>query len=186
MSKITKPAGGVDVLGGAYTMYGDTGLCWSNKSNRYVGAKHQGYLAVKHNSEKFLVHRLMAHAYLGLALDSGKKIHVDHKNGNKDDNRVVNLQLLSSAEHAIKTHKGNKNADYSHITAEQIISSVKSVGWLNACKVLGVSAPDVLKNLYRRLTGENPFSLQQENTVEIAPPVQLSFDFENSWIETTL
>ena len=141
---------------------------------------------MKHNDVKFLVHRLMAHAYLGLALDSGKKIHVDHKNGNKEDNRVANLQVLSSADHAVKTHKGNKNTDYSHITADEIITSVKSVGWLNACEVLGVSAPEVLKNLYRKLTGKNPFSLQRTDYVKSALPVQLSFDFENSWIEITL
>lgn len=186
MSKITKPAGGVDVLGGAYTMYGDTGLCWSNKSNRYVGAKHGGYLAIKHNDEKFLVHRLMAHAYLGLALDSGRAVQVDHKNGNKEDNRVVNLQVLSAAEHVLKTHKGKKNATHYHITAEQIVASVREVGWINSCKVLGVSTPAVLKNLYKKLTGEDPKTLQMINNVESALPEQLSFDFENSWIETTL
>lgn len=186
MSKITKPSNGVDVLDGAYTVYGDTGLCWSNKSNRFVGAKHSGYLAVKHNNEKYLVHRLMAHAYLGLALDSGRSVQVDHINGDKLDNRICNLQVLTASDHALKTHLGKQNADYSHITAEQIKVEVSSQGWLPAAASLGVSSPAVLKNLYRTLTGEDPRNIQKGIESALPLTLQIPMDFQNCWISTTL
>lgn len=186
MSKITKPAGGVDVLGGAYTMYGDTGLCWSNKSNRYVGAKHQGYLAVKHNNEKFLVHRLMAHAYLGLALDSGRAIQVDHINGNKLDNRICNLQVLTHKDHVIKTHLGVKRRDYSHITIADIENAVHLSGWIGACDLLAVTNTNTLKRLYQRLSGKNPMLLQKQGSVSPMKMLQLELDFEDCWICTSL
>lgn len=43
------------------------------------------------------VHRLLAVAYLGLDFED-KKMTVNHKNGNKKDNRLRNLELMSSGD----------------------------------------------------------------------------------------
>ena len=71
---------------------------------------HQGryYLVLKPNHPKadskgyVREHRLIMEEYLGRYLNSNELIH--HLNGNKLDNRVANLELISRSEH-IKLHK---------------------------------------------------------------------------------
>lgn len=46
------------------------------------------------------IHRLVYMAFVG-DIPKGNKWHIHHKNGNKQDNRVANLQLFSAKEHSM-------------------------------------------------------------------------------------
>lgn len=97
------------------------GKVWSFKSGRYLkaGQSTNGYLSVSlydgsipKDPKSFSVHKLVAEAFLGES-----NLHVNHKNGNKHDNRLENLEYVTLQEnirHSINvlgnTQSGEKNA----------------------------------------------------------------------------
>ena len=101
----------------------DQGRVWSvSKGDLMTQEEHEhGYLRVllrskDGNTKKIRVHRLVAETFLPNPLG---KTQVDHKNGSKIDNRLVNLRWLSNAENQIAavqkgSHKTktNQSAQY--------------------------------------------------------------------------
>ena len=87
------------------------GQIYSTKSNKYLSLflhKH-GYfiLSTKLNGRlakgsTFKVHRLMAETYLP---NPNNYPVVNHKNGNKQDNRVCNLEWCTSRQNALHSYK---------------------------------------------------------------------------------
>lgn len=68
------------------------------------------YPRITVNGKRFYGHRAVMEAFIGRTLESYEEIH--HINGNKTDNRIKNLIILSKSEHS--TFHSNKES-YNHI-----------------------------------------------------------------------
>ena len=63
-----------------------------------------GYLNVKIDSKRRLVHRLV---YEHFGNDFNPNYHIHHKDGNKQNNHIDNLECISPSEHSRRHHRDN-------------------------------------------------------------------------------
>lgn len=63
---------------------------------------------MKVNGKRIDEHRLIMEEYLGRKLSRNEVVH--HINGNKKDNRIVNLEVMNLSEHSRKEMKGNTHS----------------------------------------------------------------------------
>lgn len=74
----------------------ECGLIYSTHSKRLLKQrKFNGYVQVGLGDETYFVHQLVAMTYLG-HIRGDRKVHVDHVNNKKDDNRVENLRITTA------------------------------------------------------------------------------------------
>ena len=112
-----------------------------------------GYLTLCVGNKKRYLHRIVMEEYLGrpLRLDE----HVHHINGNKTDNRIENLELISRSEHLRKhalanglgQDKGRIPPNKTQNTIIERIREMRKSGMLlkDICKETGLSWPTVQK-----------------------------------------
>lgn len=141
---------------GSFTCYSD-GRIKSNKTGRFVGSKNtEGYVQICHpNGVKLYAHRVIAWAFLGLDIDS--KLTVDHLNGVKDDNRVVNLEIVTRSENIRRA-----SLVYTH-SREDIVKALENGGsWVAAAKLLGYKTNSSLYQYCQSTLGIDPKELAKE------------------------
>lgn len=76
-------------------------LAWKNGNyispNGYLLVRCVGHPMAKHRGHYVLKHRLVMEKHLGRYLKKKEVVH--HKNGNKMDNRLRNLELMTQSQH---------------------------------------------------------------------------------------
>lgn len=126
---ITHKAGILKLLKDKQTITKSLSRKRRERSKQWKGGRQisdKGYVLVydKENPMAFqsgyiLEHRLVMSQHLGRELESNEVVH--HKNGNKLDNRLENLELLSRGEHTILHSTGHKHSE----ATKQKISEMK-------------------------------------------------------------
>lgn len=129
---------------------------WMVLCKGHPGASKTGYV---------LEHRLKMEEKLGRLLERNELVH--HKNGNKKDNRLSNLELVTHSEHR-KIHDGPKSKTVEKSkTVIELYESGKQVKQI-ATKV-GLSEPTVSKIL-------------KSNGIEIVNPSRVDFIKNKLWL----
>ena len=150
------------IFAGRYEV-SDKGNVWSTRGKGRMlrpCKKENGYLEVKLQAEgkivSMLVHRLVALAFIP---NPDNKPHVNHKNGNKEDNSVPNLEWSTSQEnieHAFANGLSSVGEGHgkSNYTNAQIVEVKKLLSQGYSCtkvaKMTGVSRKVVYDVSYGR------------------------------------
>jgi hypothetical protein len=113
-----------------------------------IGAN--GYHIVSVGPKKFTVHRLVAETFLEPPIDEMAQQTVNHKNGNKLDNRVENLEWATFAANTLhardaglnKQHGENTNLSKypdSFIEAVRNVHAMYSPDWATLGRLFGIT-----------------------------------------------
>ena len=79
---------------------------WIN--NLKLSKRKDGYLQVQLYEKKYLVHRLVASTFLG----EKEQLVINHKDGNKQNNCINNLEWVTSSENTIHAYSNSLKKKY--------------------------------------------------------------------------
>lgn len=148
-----------EILGGRYTIYSD-GSCVSNLTGSVVGHKNMdGYLRIQdYQTKKFyLIHRLVAEAFLP---EYSEHLEVHHIDGNRENNCIYNLMLLTKEEHSKITNEENGNTAYRGISRQDIEKSLSTtLNWSLTANLLGFKTASSLIRYYDSVSCKNSEAL---------------------------
>lgn len=112
-------------------------------------------------------HRLVMERKIGRYLQKNECVH--HKDENKKNNCIGNLQLVSKAEHMAIHQKLRHDAKFPQVTCELVADALSTGGLKKAAKILGVSQETIRRNFpelvspYKR---RSPADLNSPDLVE--------------------
>ena len=93
--------------------YKNKGEYYEKKNSKTIKGYKRLELCFESKKKKYLIHRIIAFAFLGLDIENPKKV-IDHINRDKSDNQVSNLRVVSNHENTFNTNakgyykQGNK------------------------------------------------------------------------------
>lgn len=172
--------------GRIYSSYSNREL----KTHKFTNGRAYASFSVNGMVVKELISRLILHTYKDMDLDD-KSVQADHRDNDKTNDTLGNLQILTVDEHINKSvqeigherHECNtcldcaKEVSYrverckdchtknvsknTEITADQIKYWVCKYSWVRAGKELGLS-DNGLRKRYKSLTGKDPKNIKRE------------------------
>lgn len=140
---------------------GDNGAVFSTRKNKItwlsLKPNKKGYVTVKVENKKTVkVHRLVAETFIGLS-----NLEVNHKNKNKEDNSLNNLEYCSRSENVLHAHKNRKRFVYKVSNdcryCVAIYKSKKNLIRANKLFDSKEEAYEYAKELYKQHFGEYPW-----------------------------
>lgn len=111
---------------------------------------HSGYIYVRVNNDKYALHRLVAFTFLE---NPENKAYVNHIDGNKTNNALVNIEWNTPNENSLHSHKiglnkGNKRKIVQYDLEINKITDYNSI--VEASKTLNISQSNIKAVLYNK------------------------------------
>ena len=145
------------------------GYIFNEKTGKYLKPQNNGQyykvtLTFENSQQKqFLLHRIIAECFIPNPMN---KPEVNHKNGNKYDNRVDNLEWVTASEnqiHSVKTGLKPHGTDLwnGKFSKEQVIEIIKRKHNGESCKKLGLEfgvCPSTICDISRGLRYKQYFT----------------------------